>query len=203
MFNKSISIIVFPELYNILNEIENIFKFDIINYKSHDDFLNQVKIKNLENLNTNIIVCKKDHKLLFNKEVNRNAILILNELPIKIEKFKDIINTKLIKQKYNFQSKLNIKNYILNFNSRVISNQNILLKLTEREMDIILFLNDKQKPQSINELQKNVWGYSFNLETHTVETHIYRLRKKIKDKFNDDEFIISYNNGYMIQNLKN
>ena len=162
-----------------------------------------MKIKNLENLNTNIIVCKKDHKLLFNKEVNRNAILILNELPIKIEKFKDIINTKLIKQKYNFQSKLNIKNYILNFNSRVISNQNILLKLTEREMDIILFLNDKQKPQSINELQKNVWGYSFNLETHTVETHIYRLRKKIKDKFNDDEFIISYNNGYMIQNLKN
>ena len=65
-------------------------------------------------------------------------------------------------------------------------------------MDIILFLNEKNSPQSINTLQKNVWNYSFNLETHTVETHIYRLRKKIKDKFNDEKFIVSHDEGYLI-----
>ena len=70
--------------------------------------------------------------------------------------------------------------------------------MTEREIDIILFLNEKKQPQSVNELQKKVWGYSFDLETHTVETHIYRLRKKIKDKFEDEKFIISHDKGYLI-----
>ena len=128
----------------------------------------------------------------------KNNILILDSLPIKIEKLFDIINIQLIKQKYNFQSNFQIKDYTLNLNSRVIANKEIKLKLTEREIDIILFLKEKNSPQSINMLQNVVWGHSFNLETHTVETHIYRLRKKIKDKFNDEKFIISYDEGYLI-----
>ena len=130
--------------------------------------------------------------------VNNKTILVLDEYPFKIEKFLDIINIQLIKQKYNFQSKLNIKDYTLNFNSRIISNKQKELKLTEREIDIILFLSENKTPQSIIILQGKVWGYSFDLETHTVETHIYRLRKKIKDKFNDDNFIISHDEGYLI-----
>ena len=86
----------------------------------------------------------------------------------------------------------------MNFNKRVISIQNKELKLTEREIDIILFLKDQNIPQSITTLQNKVWGYSFDLETHTVETHIYRLRKKIKDKFNDEKFIVSEDLGYKI-----
>ena len=72
------------------------------------------------------------------------------------------------------------------------------LKLTEREIEIILFLNKKQNPQNIDVLQKEVWGYSENLETHTVETHVYRLRKKIKDIFKDNNFLVSSKDGYKI-----
>ena len=90
----------------------------------------------------------------------------------------DNINTNLLKHKFSFQSSINIKDYILNLNSRVISKKENELKLTEREIEIILFLKDKKKPQNINILQKEVWSYVADLETHTVETHIYRLRKK-------------------------
>ena len=72
------------------------------------------------------------------------------------------------------------------------------MKLTEREIDIILFLNQNKTPQSVDTLQNKVWGHLFDLETHTVETHIYRLRKKIKEKFNDINFIISHDDGYVI-----
>jgi DNA-binding response OmpR family regulator len=153
---------------------------------------------NIECINSTIIVNKKNQLLLSNNKINNNNILVLNKLPLKIEKIFDEINIQLIKQKYNFHSKLNIKDYTLNFNTRIISNQKKELKLTEREIDIILFLKNKNTPQSVSTLQNKVWGYSFDLETHTVETHIYRLRKKIKDKFNDENFIISEDEGYQI-----
>ena len=110
----------------------------------------------------------------------------------------DKINTNLLKQKFSFQSSINIKDYILNLNSRVISKKENELKLTEREIEIILFLKDKKKPQNINILQKEVWRYVVDLETHTVETHIYRLRKKMCDRFNDNNFILSSKEGYSI-----
>ena len=72
------------------------------------------------------------------------------------------------------------------------------MKLTQKEIDIILFLNSYEKPQKVNVLQNKVWGYSLDLETHTVETHIYRLRKKISDLFKDEKFILSHKNGYFI-----
>ena len=198
MFNQSVCIVEFPQLYNILNEIENLFKFNIINYKKVNDLIKEVKTNNLIHQNSLIVVAKKYNELFSYDKIDKNAILVFDELPLKLEKIIDIINTQLIKKKYNFQSRLNIKNYVLNFNSRIISNLNYELKLTEREIDIILFLNENNKPQSIDILQNKVWGYTFDLETHTVETHIYRLRKKIKDKFNDDNFIISHDNGYLI-----
>tara|TARA_B100000795_G_scaffold269950_1_gene261316 strand:+ start:4240 stop:4836 length:597 start_codon:yes stop_codon:yes gene_type:complete len=198
MFNQSVCIVEFPQLYNILNEIENLFKFNIINYKKVNDLIKEVKTNNLIHQNSLIVVAKKYNELFSYDKIDKNAILVFDELPLKLEKIIDIINTQLIKKKYNFQSRLNIKNYVLNFNSRIISNLNYELKLTEREIDIILFLNENNKPQSIDILQNKVWGYTFDLETHTVETHIYRLRKKIKDKFNDEKFIISHVEGYTI-----
>ena len=103
-----------------------------------------------------------------------------------------------IKQKYNFQSYKKIKDYNLDLNSRLFSKNSKQIKLTQREIDIILYLFERSIPQSINDLQDKVWRYSLDLETHTVETHVYRLRKKIKDKFDDDSFIISHENGYLI-----
>ena len=94
---------------------------------------------------------------------------------------------------------IKLKNYSLNLNSRIITKNSKNLKLTEREMDIILFLNNSEKPQKINVLQNQVWRYSAELETHTVETHIYRLRKKMNDNFKDDNFIISSDVGYFIK----
>ena len=76
--------------------------------------------------------------------------------------------------------------------------KNIKLKLTEKETNIIIYLSKIKKPVSIDELQTNVWGYQSELETHTVETHVYRLRKKILKIFDDKKFIISKKNGYQI-----
>ena len=140
-------------------------------------------------INTLILTNQEIGIITSHNKINKNNILFLEELPLKIEKLLDKINTQLIKIKYNYQSKLSIKSYFINLNSRIISKQNNELKLTEREIDIILFLNENKLPQSIDILQKEVWGHSFDLETHTVETHIYRLRKKIKNKFNDESFI--------------
>tara|TARA_B110000305_G_C19294617_1_gene565957 strand:+ start:488 stop:1084 length:597 start_codon:yes stop_codon:yes gene_type:complete len=198
MFNQFVSIVEFPLLYNILKEIEDLFNFNINNYNNSSDFIKEVDKNNIECLNSIIILEKKNNLLSSHIQINESAIVIIDLLPLKIEKFIDIINTQLIKQKYNFQSKLNIKNYILNLNSRIISSPNKELKLTEKEIDIIMFLNESKIPQSINVLQNKVWGYLFKLETHTVETHIYRLRKKIKDQFNDDNFITSHDAGYLI-----
>ena len=197
MFKQSVSIIECSKLYNILYEIKQIFSFNIYNYHSLKDFINKIEDNNIECINSLIIVDKNDNKLLSHKKINRNNILFCDKFPIRIEKFLDRINTQLIKKKYNFQSNVKIKKYFLNLNSRIISFEKKELKLTEREIDIILFLNNNNE-QSVKKLQNEVWRYSLDLETHTVETHIYRLRRKIKDKFNDQNFILSYDDGYKI-----
>jgi hypothetical protein len=198
MFKQSVSLVEFPILYNILHEINDLFSFNIFNYQSSQEFLQEIDSNNIECINSTIILSKQNNILSSNNKINRNNILVFNGLPLKIEEILDEINVQLIKQKYNFHSKLDIKNYTLNFNSRIISNKTKELKLTEKEIDIILFLKDQNIAQSVNMLQSKIWGYSFDVETHTVETHIYRLRKKIKDKFNDEKFIISEDEGYKI-----
>ena len=80
-----------------------------------------------------------------------------------------------------------------------MQSNNIKLKLTEKEINTITYLSIQNKPISINELQEKVWSYQSDMETHTVETHIYRLRKKISNSFNDNEFIVSKKNGYQIK----
>ena len=129
-----------------------------------------------------IITRSINQKLIKNTKLDIRQILVFDYFPLEIEKLIEKINIQLIKQKYNFQSNFNINNYTLNLNSRIITREQDELKLTEREIDILLFLNENKKPQNVNTLQSKVWGYSSELETHTVETHIYRLRKKIKKK---------------------
>ena len=198
MSKQSVNIVEFSNLYNILNEIKDLFIFHINSYKNSNHFLQDIELNIIDQDNSIIIVNKKKHELFSNNKINNSNILIIDQFPLRIEKIIDKINTHLIKEKYNFQSKLNIRDYVLNLNSRIICNKECELKLTEREIDIILFLKKKGTPQSIISLQNEVWGYSDTLETHTVETHIYRLRKKIKDTFKDDKFITSHNDGYLI-----
>ena len=208
MIKHNIILVECNPLYQILFEIKNNFLFEMKNFILKD--------LNKADLTSSIILSKFIHKdyLLKNKNIEQKKIIFLlkkNEnfnkinntqyifYPFNIYDLVEKINTELIKQKYNDQSFIKILNYSLDINSRIISNDSGRLKLTEREVDIILFLNDHKKPQKVNVLQNQVWKYSSELETHTVETHIYRLRKKIIDKFKDDNFILSDENGYFIK----
>ena len=215
MVKQIINIICIPILYNILDEIKDNLSFKVANFIRTDDFLKFLNESKTDNKNFFIITTINNKDFLLKKiKFNKNNIFFLckknNKIenddnynifnyPIDIRNFIEKINIQLIKYKYSFQSKIKVKNYFLDLNSRIILRDNKSLKLTEREMDIILFLNDSKVPQKINILQNLVWGYSSKLETHTVETHIYRLRKKISNSFQDGHFIISTDNGYFIE----
>jgi len=194
MTKQNIFIINFDSLYEILDEIKDNLSFDIVKFKNVEDFLNTVN----SNPNNLLIALKLNEKSLLNKGVNNKNILCFDDLPLSINKVIEFINIKLIKLRFNHQSKINIKQYELNINSKFLSKGLSNLKLTEKEMEIILYLNDSKKKHDVLDLQKNIWEYSAEMETHTVETHIYRLRKKISDKFNDENFILSDKNGYFI-----
>lgn len=208
MIKHNIILVECNPLYQILFEIKNNFLFEMKNFILKDlnkaDLTNSIilsKFINKDYLFKNKNIEQK--KIIFLLKKNENFNKINNSqyifYPFNIYDLVEKINTELIKQKYNDQSFIKILNYSLDINSRIISNASGCLKLTEREVDIILFLNDHKKPQKVNILQNQVWKYSSELETHTVETHIYRLRKKIIDKFKDDNFILSDENGYFIK----
>ena len=188
MTRSKVIILNLKGLYNVLLELREFLKFELQYHEGEKDLVKE------NNEDINLII---SNSKISNNIVNKNSI-ILNKLPIKILDLIEKININLLKLKYSFQSNFEIKQYKLDLNSRIMSHQKKDLKLTEREIEIILFLNKSKTPQSIDILQKEVWGYSENLETHTVETHVYRLRKKIKDTFKDDDFLISSKSGYKI-----
>ena len=194
MFKQSVHIVNIPILYNILFEIGEILSFEVLNYQKIDNFLD-VSVSS----GTLIILSSDDSDLVNNNNLQINNFLILESLPIKIENLITLINTKLIKQKYKRQSKIDIKDYTVNLNSRIISKNKINLKLTEKEIDVILFINSIKNHVTVEKLQNEVWGYNSQIETHTVETHIYSLRKKIKECFDDSDFISSFNGAYLIK----
>ena len=181
-------------LYEILDEIKENLSFTIIKIDNEDDFKKKFDLNRLDYL----VISKTDHKLLLNNNITDKNFLDFIDLPLSFKKLLELINIKLIKLKFNQQSKIIIKDYELNLNSKFFSKGNLKLKLTEKEIEIILYLNEKKIKHNVEDLQKNIWGYSANMETHTVETHIYRLRKKISDLFKDENFILSHKNGYFI-----
>jgi hypothetical protein len=194
MIKQNIFIINFNSLYEILNEIKDKLSFNIENYVTEDAFL---KKSNLDFKNF-LIISKSNNKLLLEKKLDPKIFFDLSLFPIPINRLVELINIQLIKLKFNHQSKINIKGYELDINSKFIAKNDLNLRLTEKEIEIILYLNATKTKYDVADLQKNIWGYSANMETHTVETHIYRLRKKIGDKFNDQSFILSHKSGYFI-----
>ena len=194
MIKQNIFIINFNLLYEILDEIKEKFSFKIIKYENEVDFIKDLN----SNLINSLIITKSYQKLLLNQNLNKKNFLNSDNFPLTINKLSELINIQLIKLKFNQQSKINIKGYELNLNSKFFSKNNLSLKLTEKEIEIILYLNEIKTKRAVSDLQKNIWGYSPDMETHTVETHIYRLRKKISDKFDEKNFIVSHKNGYFI-----
>ena len=191
---QNVFIINFNSLYEILDEIKENLSFKIIKIENEEDFKKKFDLNRLDYL----VISKTDHKLLLNNNITDKNFLDFNDLPLSFKKLIELINIKLIKLKFNQQSKITIKGYELNLNSKFFSKDNLKLKLTEKEIEIILYLNDKKIKHDVADLQKNIWDYSTDMETHTVETHIYRLRKKISDLFKDEKFILSHKNGYFI-----
>ena len=187
-------IINFNPLYEILDEIKENLSFKIIKIEHEKDFEKKFDLDRLDYL----VISKTYHKLLPNINITDKNFLGFNDLPLSFKKLLELINIKLIKLKFNQQSKITIKGYELNLNSKFFSKGNLKLKFTEKEIEIILYLNDKKIKHDVADLQKNIWGYSSDMETHTVETHIYRLRKKISNLFKDEKFILSHKNGYFI-----
>ena len=124
---------------------------------------------------------------------------VLDHTPINIVKLVERINIEFLKLQFNSQSELKVNNYTIDLNSREMFKNNTRLKLTEKEINTITYLSKSNIPVSIDELQEKVWSYQTDIETHTVETHIYRLRKKILNSFNDNFFILSKKNGYQIK----
>jgi len=191
---QNVFIINFNSLYEILDEIKENLSFKIINLKNDEDLEKKLDLNKLDYL----VISKTSHKLLRNINITDKNFLYINDLPLSFKKLLESINIKLIKLKFNQQSKITIKGYELNLNSKFFSKGNLKLKLTEKEIEIILYLNDKKIKHNVADLQKNIWDYSADMETHTVETHVYRLRKKISDLFKDEQFILSHKNGYFI-----
>ena len=195
MINQNVFIINYNQLYEILDEIKENLPFKIIKYDSEDEFIEEIEL----DIKNSLFISKSSKKLLLNKNLSEKNFLNFNKFPMSFNKLIESINIHLIKLKFNHQSKIVIKGYELNLNSKFLSKGDLSLKLTEKEIEIILYLRETNKKYTVLNLQKNIWGYSSEMETHTVETHIYRLRKKISNKFSEENFILSHQDGYFIE----
>ncbi|MDC0987802.1 winged helix-turn-helix domain-containing protein [Candidatus Pelagibacter sp.] len=186
MNNQNLIIFNFKSLYLILKELEEHLNFKI------------VESPNVKNLNDKI-ENSKNYLIISQKKINNiDNQFVLNNFPIKISKLIEKINIQSLKLQFNEKSEFKISKYKIDLNSRELIGKNDKLKLTEKEANIIVYLSRSSESVSVDQLQFDVWGHRSTLETHTVETHIYRLRKKIFKKFNDNNFILSHKNGYKI-----
>lgn len=210
MSNIHLSILGSASFLNVLNELE--FNNILIpnNKLNYDDKKILIKILFPENLKIKEV---KNHLLdsgpiillLNDKEyVKKNNLLLLNfhiilELPIEILSFKEILNILITKYNFFKKSRIIIKDYEIDSNQRSISKQRVKVKLTEKELELILALNTNN---GLNKsfLLKSIWKHDVDLDTHAFETHLHRLRKKIKKYFNDKNFIVEKNSLYYLAN---
>ena len=207
MENITINLIGQSVLEEVLRENLKHVNFEIKSFKKFNEIIQDSKVKNSSILITSL----KDYDLFINSKLNI-PVLFLNfgskksyttsaeiiNCPFQLNNFVERINVIFLKNKFLNNSNLNILNYEINLNSKEILRDGQKLKLTEREINFILFLKNSNSPQNIKSILKSVWNYSPNLETHTVETHVHRLRKKFFSHFKDDNFIKINKKGYFI-----
>ena len=214
MQNITLSIIGQRVLLDVLKERKDILKMEVFFFENLDQYFNQLK----KNIKKDILVVdfsnfeiieKSDYKItnpIIYLTENSNKFNYITKFqkydliscPLNIMDFINKVNLMFSKFQFADKSKIDFLNYTINLNSREISNNNNKIKLTEREKDFLLFLKKSKKPQTIKNILKSVWGYSDEMETHTVETHVHRLRKKFLNNFNDDNFIKNDKKGYYI-----
>ena len=206
-YSVNIACLCSKDLFNSLNEIKSFFTFKI------NPIQNNTKSLNNEEYDA-IIMESGFEKNILQNEINVPKVLIQHEkqkkgqdlysfdlvfkMPINIIKFNQLIVNLCKKNEFEKNSLIKINDYILDKNQRILKKGSITLKITEREIDFIEKLNSSKQPLNKNFILKNIWSYSSETDTHTIETHIYRLRQKIKENFNDKNFIKSTKDGYSI-----
>ena len=184
-----------------LNELKPFLKFNSIKGNNSSEF--DVILFHEEALNN-----KEDNKIINNSNSlkicassNKNSSIIFDaflEIPATLKEINSTVENVVVKKKFSKNSSIKIKEYFLNKNEKKLSKNENEIVLTEKEIQLLeLFLNSK-KPISKENILSSVWNYSSDVDTHTVETHIYRLRKKINDKFSDENFILNTKDGYSL-----
>jgi len=205
-----LSILGSASFSNILSELEfnNVLNLNNISNQSDKKilvkilFVGNLKIKEVKNylLKNEPIILFLNHK----DYIKKNNLKLLDfhvslELPIEILSFKEILNILITKYNFFKKSKIVISDYEIDSNERSITNQKIKVKLTEKELELILALNNNNGLDK-SYLLKSIWKHSLDLETHAFETHLHRLRKKINKYFKDKNFIVERNSLYYLTN---
>ena len=210
MNNVHLTVLGSDSFLNILNELEFNDLLNSINPSNSRDNKIFVKILFPENLKIKQVknyLSQNEPLILFlnNKEyINQYNLRLLDfhvtlELPIEILSLKEIINILITKYSFFKKSKIIIKDYEVDSNERSIKKKKVKVKLTEKELDLILALNNSN---GLNKsfLLKSIWKHSLDLDTHAFETHLHRLRKKINKYFKDKNFIVEKNSLYYLDN---
>ena len=208
MNNIHLSILGSDPFSSILNELDFNNILDLSSQLNHNNkkilvnilFTENLKIKDvknylLQNKPTILFVYHRDY--IKKNNLNLLDFHVVLELPIEILSFKEILNILITKYNFFKKSKIIIKDYAIDSNERSITKQKIKAKLTEKELELILALNNNN---GLNKsfLLKSIWKHSLDLDTHAFETHLHRLRKKIYKYFKDDDFIIEKNSLYYL-----
>ena len=210
MSNIHLSILGSIPFLNLLNELDfkNVLIYNKqLNYSDKEIFIKILFPENLKIQEVKKYLLQNEPIILIlsNKEyIKKNNLRLLNfhaslEFPIEILSFKEILNILITKYNFFNKSKIIIKDYEIDSNQRSISNQKVKVKLTEKELELILALNNNN---GLNKsfLLKSIWKHSLDLDTHAFETHLHRLRKKIHKYFNDKNFIVEKNSLYYLTN---
>jgi hypothetical protein len=210
MNNIHLTILGSAYFSSILKELdfENILNInEKLNYKEKKItikilFVENLKVKDVKNyllVNDPIILFLNHKEYLKKNNINLLDFHISLELPIEILSFKEIFNILITKYNFFKKSKIIIKDYEIDSNERSIARNNVKVKLTEKELELILVLhNNKGLNKSF--LLKTIWKHSLDLDTHAFETHLHRLRKKINKYFFDKDFILEKNSLYYLTN---
>lgn len=203
-------------LLDVLEELKFFYTYNVSFYKSLEKFekenstnlaensiiifdfqyFQNIKSRTMKTINPKIFLAHKNENLIKLDQLKvKNFEIIFT--PFRIDDFISKIKIILSKNKFTKKSFIKIKNYFLDVNKREVSKDQTKLKLTEREVDFLMHLNKKKEPLTIDEILTDVWKYSLGTQTHTVETHVHRLRKKFLQKFND-KIIKNNKDGYYV-----
>tara|TARA_Y100001970_G_scaffold244392_1_gene310503 strand:+ start:844 stop:1476 length:633 start_codon:yes stop_codon:yes gene_type:complete len=205
-YNVKVGCISSKNFINSLEEVKSFFGFKLVPIEDKSES----SINN--NCNAVIIETKSENKNLSNKitipkifiqdkhqkRVSKNPFELILRLPINIIQFNQSVIDLCKKHEFNKNSLIEIRDYVLDKNERVLKKGSKILKITEKEIHFIDMLNFHKKSLSKDYILKNIWAYSSDTDTHTIETHIYRLRQKIQNSFGDNNFIKNTKDGYSL-----